>query len=410
MNTANKIAWRYATGKKSAQAINIISWISMAAILFSTAAMIILFSVYNGIEGITKDLYTAFYPDIKISPKTGKYFKGNPNQITTLNQTDAISLYSYTLEDMVMIANQDQNKIAHLIGVNNDWFKINSIDNHMVEGVAAFNELYTIPPAIVGLRLAASLGIEANNIFTNFTVYHPKTNYNFASAEGVEGFNQLNVQPSGIFRVASMIDEKYIIVPIKFATQLFEKDNEFSTIAIKAKEPNNIEPLIEDLKKTFPEEHFLIEDKYEQNKTLYMILNSEKWAVYAILLMVMLVASFNMIGSLSMLALEKKKDIVILKSLGATDKLIYQIFLRSGLLLTGIGALGGLVFGYIICWLQQQFGIIEMGGGFIVNAYPVAFKISDFILVLISIIIIGLIASIFPATKAAKSSLVLKEE
>lgn len=410
MNTANKIAWRYATGKKSAQAINIISWISMAAILFSTAAMIILFSVYNGIEGITKDLYTAFYPDIKISPKTGKYFKGNPNQITTLNQTDAISLYSYTLEDMVMIANQDQNKIAHLIGVNNDWFKINSIDNHMVEGVAAFNELYTIPPAIVGLRLAASLGIEANNIFTNFTVYHPKTNYNFASAEGVEGFNQLNVQPSGIFRVASMMDEKYIIVPIKFATQLFEKDNEFSTIAIKAKEPNNIEPLIEDLKKTFPEEHFLIEDKYEQNKTLYMILNSEKWAVYAILLMVMLVASFNMIGSLSMLALEKKKDIVILKSLGATDKLIYQIFLRSGLLLTGIGALGGLVFGYIICWLQQQFGIIEMGGGFIVNAYPVAFKISDFILVLISIIIIGLIASIFPATKAAKSSLVLKEE
>lgn len=410
MNTANKIAWRYATGKKSAQAINIISWISMAAILFSTAAMIILFSVYNGIEGITKDLYTAFYPDIKISPKTGKYFKGNPNQITTLNQTDAISLYSYTLEDMVMIANQDQNKIAHLIGVNNDWFKINSIDNHMVEGVAAFNELYTIPPAIVGLRLAASLGIEANNIFTNFTVYHPKTNYNFASAEGVEGFNQLNIQPSGIFRVASMMDEKYIIVPIKFATQLFEKDNEFSTIAIKAKEPNKIETLIEELKKTFPEEHFLIEDKYEQNKTLYMILNSEKWAVYAILLMVMLVASFNMIGSLSMLALEKKKDIVILKSLGATDKLIYQIFLRSGLLLTGIGALGGLVFGYIICWLQQQFGIIEMGGGFIVNAYPVAFKLSDFILVLISIIIIGLIASIFPATKAAKSSLVLKEE
>lgn len=410
MKTAQKIAWRYVTGKKSAQAINIIAWISMSAILFSTAAMVVLFSVYNGIEGITKDLYTAFYPDVKITAKQGKFFKGNEAQIQALNKMPHVSLYSYTLEDIAMIASNEQNKIAHIIGVNEDWFAINNIDKHMMEGQATFNAHSPIPQAVIGLKLASSLGLEANNIFSTFAIFHPKVNQNYASLDAAQAFTHINVQPSGIFRVASMMDEKYIIIPIKAAAQLLERKDEFSSIAIKTEDEKSIPELKKELNKVFDANSFTIEDKYEQNKTLYMILNSEKWAVYAILLMVMLVASFNMIGSLSMLALEKKKDIVILKSMGASNNFIYQIFLRSGLLLTGMGALGGLLLGYVICWLQMQFGLVSMGSGFVVDAYPVAFKLADFGLVLLSIICIGFLASLFPAAKAAKSPVLLKEE
>lgn len=410
MNTAHKIAWRYVTGKKSAQAINVISWISMIAILFSTAAMVVLFSVYNGIEGITKDLYTAFFPDLKITPKQGKYFEGTRQQVAHLNKEDGIDKWSYTLEDMALISSQEHNVIAQIVGVNNDWFEINNLHKHMVEGEASLNPQSPIPQAIIGLKLAASLGVEANNIFSNFAVFHPKKNQRLVGQDMHNAYNQVNIQPTGIFRVAAAMDEKYIIVPIQVAAQLLERPTQFSAIAIKVNNEKDIPNIKKSLSTIFPETAFEMADKYEQNKTLYMILNSEKWAVYAILLMVMLVASFNMIGSLSMLALEKKKDIVILKSMGASNIFIRSLFLRSGLLLTGIGALGGLVLGYLICFCQQQFGLVSMGSGFIVDAYPVAFQWSDFLLVLVSVILVGFIASIFPASKAARSPMILNEE
>ncbi len=409
MNAVHKIAWRYTKSKKSSQAIHIISRISIIAITFSTAAMIILFSVYNGIEGITKELYTAFYPDIKVTPLKGKFFEGSSSQAQALNAHAGIAQWSYTLEDMALFVGDRTQKIGIVKGVNNDWFAINNLNQYMVDGEAQFIDNLASPQAIVGLKIAATLNLEAHNIFSNFAIYHPRVGVNL-SANPNAAYSTISVQPSGIFRVGTMMDDKYVILPIRAASSLMERQNQFSTIDIKLQPGVQAQQVKEDLHRFLSPNEFVIADKYEQNKTLFMILNSEKWAVYAILLMVMLVASFNMIGSLTMLVLEKKKDIAILKSMGATAAQIQGIFLRSGFYLAGIGGFMGLVIGYLICWVQQQWGLVSMGGGFIVNAYPVAFKFSDFLLVLISVVVIGFIAAYFPATKAAKSALVLTDE
>jgi lipoprotein-releasing system permease protein len=409
VNTAHKIAWRYVKSKKSAQAINIISKISMIAIMFSTAAMITLFSVYNGIEGITKDLYTAFYPDIKITPSKGKFFKGTLQQVDALNSIDLIDKWSYTLEDMALIVGENEQKIATIKGVNQNWLHINNLSQYIIHGTPQLDANTNTPQALIGIKIANELNIATDNVFSSLAIFHPKAGEKF-TATNLNAYNDITVQPNAIFRVASMMDDKYVIIPIKAASQLMRKENEFSSIDIKLKKGIDYATAKQAILKQLNTDNLTIEDKYEQNKTLYMILSSEKWAVYAILMMVMLVASFNMIGSLTMLVLEKKHDIGILKSMGATDQLIKQIFLRTGLYLSGTGGILGLALGYIVCFGQQQWGWISMGGGFVVDAYPIAFKWSDFLLVLISVIATGIFASIYPAIKATKTKMISKEE
>jgi len=407
VSLAQQIAWRYFKGKKSAQAINIISWISMGAILVATAAMIILFSVFNGIEGLTKDLYTAFYPDIKIAPVKGKFAQLSEAQLDQIEAHKLVDLYSLTLEDMVMFAGEEQQKIGAIKGVENSWFEINSLPKYMLDGAPMFQEGSAIPPAIVGLRVANALKVEAGNVFATFNIYYPKPGGNYSSIQPSEAFNNITVQPTGIFRVEPAIDERYAIIPLKAARELLQQPLGFSSIDIKLKADVTYAEAKSALAQIVGED-FVVADKYEQNKTLFMILNSEKWAVYAILLLVMLIASFNMIGALSMLVIEKKQDIAILKSMGLTPKKVQQIFLNSGLIMAGIGGLGGLAIGYIICFCQQQFGIVGMGSGFIVDAYPVVFKWVDFVVVIITVVIVGLLASIYPAYKAAKSPTIIK--
>ncbi len=380
----------------------------MAAIMFSTAAMVVLFSVYNGIEGITKELYTAFYPDIKIVPAQGKYFEGQPGWPAALDADKAVDKWSYTLEDMALFVGTEQQKIGHVMGVSNSWFGINNVQQHMLDGQPFFTERTTIPEAVVGVRIANTLGLEADNIFSGFTIYHPRSGAKF-STDYTNAYNSLHVQPSGIFRVAAAFDDKYVLVPLQAASKLFGVSNRYSSIDIRLQPGVSFREAKKALARIVGDQ-FVILDKYEQNKTLYMILNSEKWAVYAILLMVMLVASFNMVGSLTMLVLEKKRDIAILKSMGAPAGTIKSIFLKSGFFLAGTGGGAGLLLGYLVCLAQKYLGLISMGEGFVVSSYPVAFKLSDFILVIISVVVTGFIASYYPAIKAARSSLIIKEE
>ena len=216
--------------------------------------------------------------------------------------------WSYTIEDMALFSGERQQKIGKILGVSNSWFEINNLQKYILDGQAYFNEKSNTPQAVVGARIANTLGLESDNIFSNFAVYYPKVGANF-STDYANAYSSINIQPTGIFRVATEFDDKYVIVPIRKAQELMEQQHQFSGIDFKLKKGATFKAAKAEIKQIIAGvDNFSILDRYEQNKTLYMVLNSEKWAVYAILLMVMLVASFNMIGSLSMLVLEKKKN------------------------------------------------------------------------------------------------------
>lgn len=396
-----KIAWRYFIGKKSAQAINVISWISMVAIMLSTAAMIILFSVFNGIESITKDLFTAFYPDLKIQPKEGKFIVVDPAVLNSVLSHENIDAYSKSIEDMALLANESQQKIARIKGVSQSWFYVNAVDKHISEGTSDFNTLYDMTPAVVGGRIAQALNISSTNFTSAFTVYYPKAGMEY-TLSAAEAFSNIHLFPIGQFKVEATIDDQYVIVPYNIALGLFNQpENAISSIDIAIKDDSKLNITQQAIQKTIGDQYEVL-DRYEQNKTLYMIIKTEKWAIYAILVLVLLIASFNLIGSLSMLVLEKRKDISIFKAMGANKKLIFNIFLQTGLLITGIGAMLGLAIGFLIALGQQQFEWIKMGEGFIVDGYPVAFKLTDFILILFTVGLVGFLAAYFPAAKASK--------
>ncbi len=410
MKTAIKIAWRYFRGKKSAQAINIISWISMGAILLSATAMIVLFSVFNGIESVTKDLYAAFYPDLKITANKGKFIDYDVQIIKAIDNLPQVAQLGLSIEDMALISSADYQKVVVVKGVSNEWFGINGLDKFMLEGDSYFEQINDggIVPAIVGLQIANTLGADVNNVFNEINIFYPKP----GAKPGVlyeNAFNQVPIITTGIFQVQELLDEKYVLLPIASAIKLLGRKDQISSIELKLKD--GVKPT--QAKQALYEilgDKAIIQDRYEQNQTLYMILKSEKWAVYAILLMVMLIASFNLIGALSMLVLEKKKDITILKSMGANNQLIRRIFLYAGFILSIIGGLAGIVLGYLLCIGQMTFGWIKLGEGFVVEAYPVALNFADFVLVITTIAVVGFIASWYPSYKAAKNPLVIKED
>jgi lipoprotein-releasing system permease protein len=409
MKPALKIAWRYFKGKKSAQAINIISWISIGAIAVSSGAMVVLFSVFNGLEGTVKDMYAAFYPDIKVSAAKGKFFRITPEQKNVLEKTGGIDIISYSLEDMVLLNGNDEQKVATLKGVDNNWFKVSRLDSFMLDNRPAGwtgDEQYT--PAILGLGVSSSLGIDVNNVFSGLKIYYPRQGV--ATPEYAEAaLNSITVKPEGLFRMQDEFDGKYVLTTLGAAQYLFNSGNSISSIELKLKHPSDekqvrasVEQLIGSNIKT--------ENRFEQNKTLFMIMRGEKWAVYAILLLVLLIASFNMIGSLSMLVLEKKKDIAILRSMGADKSMIRNIFLLEGGLLALLGAGIGIVTGLLLCLGQQYFGWISLPQGFIIEAYPVILQFNDILLVVLTALPVGFLAAWYPAVKASRQPVYVREE
>jgi lipoprotein-releasing system permease protein len=410
MGPAISIAWRYFRGKKSAQAINIISWISIAAIAVSSAAMIILFSVFNGLEGTVKGMYAAFYPDIKITPVTGKFFQWSPEQSSALASIEGIQSYSPTLEDMVLLSSGEEQKVATLKGVSQQWFKISNLDTFMLEGKAGWPEQAAYTPAILGLGVSLALSVNIDNIFTGLRVYHPRSGaLARLSAQPEAALNSILVKPEGIFGMQEEISGEYMLVPFEAAQKLLETGDRISAMEIKLQSADHEARVMQQLKKLLgPDLH--VESRYEQNKMFYMIMHSEKWAVYAILLMVLLIASFNMIGSLSMVVIEKKLDIAVLKSMGAGSGLVRTVFLTMGLLLSLTGVAIGVFGGMLICLGQQYFGWIALPDGFIIEAYPVEMQWADFVLVIFTALSVGALAAVYPSLRASRQPVYVREE
>lgn len=388
-------AWRYFRSKKTTNAINIIAWIAITAIAVGTAALIIILSVFNGFEDLVKGLYSDFYPAYKVVPVNGKTFEVQPNQIQQLNSIKAIKAYSFVVEEKAMLTGAYQT-IVTIKGVEDHYLRINPMQRYVKRGRFDLGNA-SVPGMVMGVGIENAAGINTEKVFEAATVYFPNRKANLLSSDGL---NAYSVIPTGAFMIQQEFDNKYAFTNLAFMQYMLQlKPNEYSTIEINASEKN--EAIIHSLQRIFGPK-LQVQTRFQQNAGLYAIMQVEKWVIYGILSLILVVAAFNMIGALSMLVLEKQKDIAVLRALGASPNRIRTIFLLEGLLLAALGAGAGIILGGGICWVQEQFHLIQLGGStFIIDYYPVKINPLDFVLVLLTVTVISFTAAWVTAQKTS---------
>jgi lipoprotein-releasing system permease protein len=388
------ISRRYLFGKKSQNAINIISAISVLAVVVGTASLIVILSVFNGFDELIKSLFNSFDADLKITLVEGKSFSPTTQQYAAIRSTPGVIHIAEVLEENALLKYGDKQYIATVKGVNAEYQKVTGLDTMLTDGqfvLVRGKSNY----AIVGQGIAYFLQIGLK-FFDPIQLFAPRRDAQ-VSINPLDAFNSDVIMPSGIFSIEQESDSKYIIVPIEFARGLFGYTNEVTSLEIKLDKNCNPKQVKENLQRKLGS-NYLIRDRYEQKETLYKIMKSEKWAIFFIFTFIIIIASFNIVGSLTILVIEKKTDIASLSSIGADSKLIIRIFTFEGLLITFLGAFIGLLIGLIICWVQIQFGLVKLqgSGSFIIDAYPVALHLSDFIWVFCTVMAIGWAIAYFP--------------
>lgn len=391
------IAKRYLVSKKSRNAINIISFISVLGVAVGTAALIIILSVFNGFDDLLKKLYNSFDPDIKVTAKNSKNFVIPNDKITKIENSGFFECFSFCVEENAMLEYNGKQVVATIKGVDENYSKVTGLDTMIVRGSFVLNDK-DVNFGVAGLGIAYNLGLDTEAVMP-LSIYIPKRNAklkgNFQDAS--DNINKALVYNVGIFAIQQEYDTKFFIVSIDVARKLLDYNFESTSLELKLKDKKNTDEAVNFLESLLGE-NFVVLDRNMQHAYAYKILKSEKWAIFMILVFILLIASFNVIGSLTMLIIEKKSDIGILRSMGANIKTIRNIFFYEGLLIAAAGAILGLIAGLIICYLQMKFGLVKLGasGSFIIENYPVLVKWMDIIYVFITVMIIGLIAAWFP--------------
>ena len=404
---ASLIARRYFFSRKSQRVINIISLISIIGVSIGTAALIIVLSVFNGFEGLIKQLYNSFDSDLRITINEGKSFTNQDVKVDELKKIDGVKYVVSVVEENVLVKYRDKQVTATIKGVSENYSNATGIDSMIVDGKMLLQRGDT-DYAVVGGVIAYNLQMSMNDPFTQLEIYAPRrTATSFTNPE--EAFYKRYVSPTGIFAIQQEFDSKYIIVPLRFANEIFEYDNHLTAIEIATNPGTDVEELQSNIQKKLGSK-FIVKNRYQQHELIYRIMKSEKWAVFLILTFILVVAAFNVISSLTMLVIDKKKDIAVLQSFGADVTMLRRIFLFDGLLITLTGALSGLFIGFVICILQQKFGLIALGGSgsFVIDAYPVKMIITDFLYVFASVAVIGLLAAWYPSKRLIKNEINLK--
>lgn len=390
------IAKRYLISKKSHNLINIITFISMSGIAVGTMALIIVLSVFNGFESVIKSLYHSFDPDLEITIKQGKTFHFSNFPSKEIANLPGVYQLVQVVEDDALLKYNNNQYIGKLKGVSDNFINVTTLDSMIVNGNFVLQE-GNADFAITGSGVAWFLGINLRDIKKMLSVYVPKRG-NASSFSMENAFNNKVIHPAGIFSIQQEIDDKYVFVPLRFARSLMNYSDEVTSVEVYLKPGADDETLQAEIKK-IAGGNFSVKNRNQQNATLFKVMESEKFAVFLILVFILILASFNMIGSVSILIVEKKKDIAVLKSMGADKKLVSRLFFYEGLMISLIGTLAGLTLGFVILCLQQHFGLISLGGGqgdFIIDAYPVKMNILDFIYVFLTVQLIGMIASWYP--------------
>ena len=398
------IAKRYLFAKKSRNAINIISAVSVAGVAVGTMALIIILSVFNGLETMVSHIFNTFDPDIKITASEGKTFIPDTARLKLLANVNGLSCYSLTIEDNALLKYGTRQYIATIKGIDNNYAMVSNIDSSMWEGEFTLKNNKGRPYAIPGIGVATSLGIRVNFI-TPLEIIFPRKTGPGTNINVENSLNHKFIFPSGIFEVEKEYDSKYVYIPIDVARELTETDKGVSTIEIKFKQNANPQAVQKDIAKIFGK-GFTVQNRYEQQAIFYKVMRSERLAIFFILTLILIIASFNIIGSLTMLIIEKERDIEILKSLGADNNLIRKIFIFEGWMISIIGAFSGIILGFIICWLQQTYGLVKLQSqSLIMDTYPIVMKIKDFIIVPVTVLLIGYWAAWYPVRFLTKKYL-----
>lgn len=404
MNFSFYIARRYLFSKKSHNAVNIISCISVCGVALATMAMVCTLSVFNGFQDLVSTFFTAFDPELKVMPAVGKVFDGQDPRVLSIRQMPEIEVCSESLEDNAMVQYQGRQVMAVIRGVEDNFDSLTPIDSILFGRGELILHDEVANYAIPGIQLLSALGTGIR-FLDPLEVYAPKRGAKVNIANPSTAFTTGNLFSSGLTFVVGQekYDNAYILTSLDFARQLFRYTTEISALNLKLKAGEDIETVKRMLEKRLGKE-FVVQDRYEQQEDTFRIMKIEKLVSYLFLIFILLIACFNIVGPLSMLIIDKRNDVMSLRNMGANDRQITRIFLLEGYMISCFGAVSGVVLGILLCFLQQQFGLISLGssGSFVVEAYPVSVHAGDVILILLTVLAIGFASIWYPTRFLSK--------
>ena len=392
MNVPFYIARKYFFSSKKINYVHILSLVSQFGIAIGTIALVLVMSVFNGFENLVLDMYNVFDPHIRVTSNDGKNFDSDQvNKV--IGNIDGVANFSSVLEEKILVEYNSKQYIAVIKGVDENYRELTNFDSLIVDG-GYIDDFKSNNVAMVGRGIAYYLSMHIGSVFDNLRVYLPnRDSKNLLKLE--KAFTSSSISPVGVFGVQQEIDSKYIIVPLNFVQDLINRDKYVSAIEIKLKSSDSMINIQNILKEKL-DSKYLIQNRFEQQEFLYKILNTERLVVVIILLFIVLIASFNIISSLIILIIDKKKDIESLFNFGFENHSIKKVFIYKSMLGVFVGSFSGIIIGFILAYLQQEFGLIKMGAGsFVIDAYPVSIKLNDIIIIQLIVLLIGLLASWF---------------
>lgn len=394
MNFPFFIASRYLISKKSRNIINLISGVSIAGITVGTMALIIVLSIFNGLDALIKSLFSSFDPEIKITLTEGKTFSIDNELFNQIKSDPSTAVFTEVVEENAMIVYRKRQAIVTIKGVSDNYSKLTGIDSLIVDGSFQLWE-NDRPVGVIGYELAAQLSVGLS-FFDPMYIYVPRQ-ISGLMLNQANAFNKAHIFPRGIFSVQQEYDAKYLLIPIDFARDLLNYKDVLTSVELKVSDKENVQD-VRDRYASLLGPEYKVQTQYEQHQAFYQVMASEKWIIFLILGFILIIASFNTASTLTLLVLQKKSDMHLLQSMGALPKTLRQIFQIEGLLITAIGIVLGLMLGTLFCWAQMKFGIVRFpaGGSFIVDIYPLKMLLTDFLLITAMVSVIGFLASTIP--------------
>lgn len=404
MNLSFYIARRYLFSKKKHNAINIISGISVCGVALATLALVCTLSVFNGFQDMVASFFTAFDPELRITAREGKVFDADSEEIRALRWLPQIEVFTETLEENAMVQYKDRQTMAVIKGVEDNFEQLTAIDSILYGAGEFILHDSIVDYGVMGIELVSTLGTGIQFV-DPLQIYVPRRNAKVNMANPSSSFNMDYLySPGAVFVVNQQkYDGQYILTSLDFVRRLLDYTTEVSAIELKLKSSADLSSVKAEIVKILGD-GFIVQDRYEQQADVFKIMEIEKLVSYLFLTFILVIACFNVIGSLSMLILDKKEDVVTLRNLGADDRLISHIFLAEGRLITLFGAIAGIILGLLLCFLQQKFGIISLGGSgsFVVDAYPVSVHVWDVVVIFVTVLAVGFLSVWYPVRYLSK--------